>query len=314
MKVRSSSGVLRLAEGLVSAAGDSVCAVILYGSHLLNTSPGEFSAYDFVVVVDEYHRFYREMKRTHELHRPAWLMATLSRVLPPNVIAFTPDDGRHGVAKCLVVRRDDFGRALSTRPPDHFLLGRMVQRVAVVWSRSPSDESWVAQVLSGARAGVLEWVGPYLQGTFDAEAVGRRLLEVSYNGELRPEAQNRSDKVFEAQREHFREHLGEGLEAAVRGGRLDRVGNGSYRFRVPPTPAERSRWRRYFLLSEARSTLRWFKHVITFDNWLPYIARKVERHTGQRVELTAWERRAPLIFLWPRVIRVLRGRPGQESS
>jgi hypothetical protein len=218
------------------------------------------------------------------------------------------------VAKCLVVRRDDFGRALSTRPPDHFLLGRMVQRVAVVWSRSPSDESWVAQALSGARAGVLEWVGPYLQGTFDAEAVGRRLLEVSYNGELRPEAQNRSDKVFEAQREHFREHLGEGLEAAVRGGRLDRVGNGSYRFRVPPTPAERSRWRRYFLLSEARSTLRWFKHVITFDNWLPYIARKVERHTGQRVELTAWERRAPLIFLWPRVIRVLRGRPGQESS
>jgi len=96
-------------------------------------------------------------------------------------------------------------------------------------------------------------------------------------------------------------------------GLLERDGK-AFRFRTPPPPAARRRWRRHFLVSKVRSTTRWFKHIVTFDNWLPYIARKVERRTGIPVELTPWERRAPLIFLWPRVIRVLRGRPEREDS
>ncbi len=313
MSVQAPRGALPLAEGIVSAAGDSVHAVILYGSHLLNTSPGRFSAYDFVVVVDEYRAFYREMKKSRELHRPAWVMAALSKVLPPNVIAFTPDEGHHGVAKCLVVRRDHFERALGHRPPDHFLLGRMVQRVALIWSKTPEDERWVERALSDARRGVLEWLAPYLEGTFDAETVGRRLLDVCYQAELRPEAHDRSDQIFEAQREHFHQVLGAVLEEETAKGRLRPTAPGSYRLAYPVDGAERRRVRWYFLRSEVRSTLRWFKHVVTFDNWLTYIARKVERHTGEPVELTGLERKAPLIFLWPRVIRVLRGRPGQES-
>ncbi len=308
------SGALPLAEGLVSAAGGSVCAVMLYGSHLLNTAPGVFSAYDFVVVVDDYGAFYRAMKRSRELHRSAWLMAALSNVLPPNVIAFTPDDGRHGVAKCLLVRWDHFERALGPHPPDHFLLGRMVQKVALIWFRSPSDARRVEEALDGARMGILDWVAPYLDGTFDAETVGRRLLQISYGGELRPEAVDRSERVFEAQRDYFRESLGRALAAAERAGRIRPAGDRSFRLVRPPAAAERRHWRSYFRRSKRRSTARWFKHVITFDNWLPYIARKVERRTGIPVELTPWERRAPLIFLWPRVMRVLRGLPEQERS
>ena len=61
-------------------------------------------------------------------------------------------------------------------------------------------------------------------------------------------------------------------------------------------------------------TARWLKHVLTFENWLPYVVRKVERRTGMRVELTALERRLPLIFLWPRLFRVLRNRPAEEAA
>jgi len=302
-----------LAEGLVGSGGGSVRAVILYGAHLLKTSPGSFSAYDFVVVVDDYGRFYREMKGCHELHRPTWVMTALSKILAPNVIAFTPDDGRHGIAKCLIVRKDHFERGLGPEPPDHFLLGRMVQKVALVWAASPEDEEWVEATLEGACSRVLDWVGPYLEGSFDAEAVGKRLLEVCYGAELRPEASNRSESVFEAQRDHFRNRLTSVLERGAASGLLERDG-AAYRFRTPPSPDARRHWRRHLLLSKVRSTTRWFKHVVTFDNWLPYIARKVERRTGIPVELTPWERRAPLIFLWPRVIRVLRGRPEREHS
>ena len=85
-----------------------------------------------------------------------------------------------------------------------------------------------------------------------------------------------------------------------------------YRFRESPGFGERLYWRWHFLRSKLRSTARWFKHIMTFDNWLPYITRKVERRTGQQVELTRLERRWPLIFLWPRVVRVLKNRPERE--
>jgi hypothetical protein len=46
--------------------------------------------------------------------------------------------------------------------------------------------------------------------------------------------------------------------------------------------------------------------MITFEDWLEYIRRKAERHTGREVVLTERERRMPLVFLWPRLFRYLR--------
>ncbi len=301
-----------LAARLAAAAGGSVEAVILYGSHLLGAKPDRHSALDFVVVVDDYARFYRSLREAGEIHRWPRVMAALSRVLPPNVIAFTPDDGAAGIAKCLVVDRADFARALGPRPPDHFLLARMVQRVALVLAADPERARWIEGVLDDARAGVLEWVGPFLAESFDAEDVGRRLLEVCYRAEFRPEARNRADTIFETQRTHFQERLRPVLQAAAATGRLIQDG-GRYRFATTPGRAARRRWQRYLAWSKARVTARWLKHVVTFDNWLPYIVRKVERRTGMKVELTPLERNLPLLFLWPRVVRVLLARPERED-
>ena len=141
-----------------------------------------------------------------------------------------------------------------------------------------------------------------------------------YRGEFRPEAGDRSEKIFEAQREHFAEHLAPMLKRAAGTGELvstggdggERAGGARYRFAERPGWSVRARWAWHFLRSKARVTARWPKHVVTFDNWLPYISRKVERRTGMKVELTRLERRFTLIFLWPRVIRVFRGRPEKE--
>ncbi|MCG6986729.1 MAG: hypothetical protein LJF06_00870 [Gemmatimonadetes bacterium] len=303
-----------LAARLAGAADGAVAAVILYGSRLLGANPDRHSALDFVVIVDGYSRFYRAMQAAGELHRPVWLLAGLSRVLPPNVIAFTPDEGTDGIAKCLVVSTADFDVGLGPRPRDHFLVARLVQKVAVIWARDREVAHRVEERLAATYANVLSWVGPWLDDGFDAEAVGRRLLEVCYRGEFRPEAHNRADVIFELQRDHFRGALAPVLAAAARAGvlRADE-GRAIYRFATPPPPAERRRWRGYFRRSKVRATARWLKHVFTFDNWLPYIVRKVERRTGRKVTLTRLERRWPLIFLWPRTIRVLLNRPEREE-
>jgi hypothetical protein len=306
----------RLARQLVEAAGGAVRAVLLYGSQLLRAQPDTHSAYDFVVIVDNYGAFYAGLRAAGELPRPVWVMRTMAHVLPPNVIAFAPGNGREGIAKCQITSREHFERALGPRPPDHFVLARMVQRVAIVWSRAAEDASWVERQLAGARSRVLTWMAPYLEGAFDPARLGRRLLEVCYGAELRPEAQDRADTIFEAQVEHFRSTFPPVLEQAERDGTVERVSSpgvdsahAEYRLAGPASQAERRRWRRHFGRSKARATARWFKHTITFANWLPYIVRKVERHTGREIHLTPLERKLPLVFLWPRAVHVLLSRP-----
>jgi hypothetical protein len=128
---------------------------------------------------------------------------------------------------------------------------------------------------------------------------------------LRPEAKDRSVSIFEAQSEHFREVFPPVLERGVAAGLLVRDGDG-FRPAGPVPETQRRRWRRHFTLSKARSTARWFKHMVTFANWLPYIVRKVERHTGRTIRLTRIERAVPIVFLWPRAIYVLLTRPHRE--
>lgn len=305
-----------LARRLASDSGDSVRLVLLYGSRLQKTNPDRHSALDFVVLVDSYESFYRGLVDSGELHRPTWLMTRLARVLPPNVIAYTPDDGESGIAKCLVLDRRHFARALGPEPPDHFVLARLVQEVGYVWAADPADETWARRQIEEAHLRVVDWMAPYLeegdiQGPIDAEALGRRMLEVCYGAELRPESRSRSDRVFEAQSEHLVEALRPALEAAVAKGLMRREGEG-YVLAREVTPDIRRKWRRHFKRSKRRATLRWFKHIVTFANWLPYIRRKVERHTGRSIELTTPEKKLPLLFLWPRAIHILLTRPRRE--
>jgi len=302
-----------LARRLTEASGGTVEAVVFYGSHLHGAHPDRHSAVDFVVLVSEYDEFYRALRSAGALHRRAWIMSALARILPPNSIAFAPDDARQGMAKCLVINRKHLADALGSRRKDHFLVARMVQKVIVLSAFSPDAAAWVGQRIEEARANVLDWLAPFLDEPFDAESMGRRMLEVSYGAEIRPEAVDRSGVIFESQREHFRATLSRVLQSHAASGDLIPDGAG-YRFLTPPPRHRRRALRWYFIWSNVRITARWFKHVVTFKDWLPYLTRKVERRTGQKVELSALERRWPLIFLWPRAIRTLRARSSGRPS
>jgi hypothetical protein len=304
-----------LARGLAEAGGAAVQGILLYGSHLSGAAPDRHSALDFVVVVDAYRPFYQALHDAGEIHRPARLMWVAARTLPPNVIAYTPNGGEAGIAKCLVVSAEDLRTALGPDATDHFLIARLIQRVALVWQASEEHGGWIMARLEDAHGGVLAWAAPYLDPTipFDAETLGRKLLEICYGGEFRPEARNRSDTVFETQREHFAGVLAPVLERSVQEGRLERVPGAGYRLAREVSKEEARRWRRYFRRSKARVTARWFKHVLTFDNWLPYILRKVERRMGRKVELTRIERALPVPFLIPRAVALLFTRPEREE-
>ena len=142
------------------------------------------------------------------------------------------------------------------------------------------------------------------------------MLELSYAGEVRPEAGDRVRDVFAAQRDFLVGATAGALEEAADRRWLVRVAGPEPMYRFPRSHGalDRAAVRLYFLRSKARATARWLKHVFTFDNWLDYIARKVQRRTGLRVEITPWERRLPLLLLWPKVVRVLRARPATLAT
>lgn len=303
-----------LTGALLETADPHVLGVLLYGSQLVGTAPGPHSGYDMVVVVDAYRSFYRRLVDAGHHPRPPGVLTALARVLPPNVVAFMPGLPGDPLAKCLVLTGQDLERALAPRARDHFVKGRLAQRVAIAYAADRKARVWMAGLLDACRHDVLRWAGPFLPESFDAELLARRMLRVSYGGELRPEAKDRVEEVFRGQRDAVVSIYQGVLEEAARRGVVEPVGEGRYRFEEPPGRLDRLRIRLYFARSKLRATLRWLKHVLTFADWLTYIRRKVERRTGRPIELTERERRYPLIFLWPRVFQVLRELPEREPS
>jgi hypothetical protein len=298
---------------LTEACGDNLVAVVFFGSLLLGTSPTEESAADLFVVVHDYKRFYRDLGTRLPAARSAGVMAGLNKLLPPNVIYLrNPGDLRAG-AKCFVIGREAFARALSLDSPDHFCRGRLCQRVQVVYARSEVVAEEIERELEGARRVALEWVPLYLPRRFDTLMFCRRMLEVSYRSEIRPESRSRVREVFEAQKTYFLLMFGRLLEEAVAGGKFERL-NGDYRLPKRPSLSTCLSWRYFFAKSKMRATLRWGKYMLTFEDWLDYIARKAERRTGVRLELNKSERRLPALLLWPKLFRVLKAMSSRDES
>lgn len=303
-----------LAEALVQAGGGSVVAVLLYGSQLHRSSPGLHSAWDLVVVLRRYDVFHRAMRAEGYQTRSSWIMNTLGGVMAPYVTAFAPRDAGGRIAKCLVLTEAQFDRALAPDAPDHFLKGRMVQHVEVVWAESEQRRMAIHESLAAVRQDVLRWAGPFLEEPFDATSVTRTMLEVSFAGEIRPERGDRVREVWESQRGWLETAFAEVLSQAAEAGVVTEEGAGGYRFARRADLPGRGEIERYFLHSKVRVTARWFKHIVTFNDWLTYIQRKAERRTGLTIEITRAERRWPLLLLWPKVFRVLREGRGTHGN
>ena len=217
------------------------------------------------------------------------------------------------MAKCAIISDPAFRRALGPGSPDHFLKGRMVQQVALCWARSDDAASRVRTILREARYDVLEWAGPFVEGPVTPAGFAHAMLRVSYGGEVRPESADRVDAVFSAQRGFLSRAYAEVLDEAVRRGRARRLEDGRYVLEPAPGAGDRVRASLYFSWSKVRAVVRWAKHVLTFNDWLTYIQRKVERRTGLELEVTPWERRLPYLLLWPKVVKVLMAR-GQRPA
>lgn len=304
---RGSEEARALAEHIVRGGAGSVAAVVFFGSQKTRAEPDAFSAYDLFVLTRNDLAFCRALAAAGRLRRSPRLVAALNLALPPNQLSFSCVDekGRGLRAKCSVITLADFLRECSPRRKDHFCVGRLFQPAEILHAQDDGVRGQVVAALAFACSATFEWVRPWLPPTFDAGSYCRTLLGVSLGYEIRPELMGRAEVLFRAQATEQLPVYAQLLSDLRETGELAAVEGGRLRLTRPVSSRERIGRKLDFTVSMLRATARWAKYVVTFEDWLDYLLRKIERQTGRRFDLSPRERRWPLLFLWPRMARFI---------
>ena len=271
-----------LAERLAARAQGGAAAVLFYGSALRDSALD--GVLDFYVLVDRVGDW-----------PGSWLAACANRLLPPNVGYLEASvDGRSLRAKYAVMTVAQFRRAMSVQRIDTTLWARFSQPCACIHARSEADRLTMRDAVCDAVVAAAHWAA--MLGPLRAEPIAywRALYARTYAAELRVERSTRGADLLA----HDGARYARLLPLAWKEGGLAFT---TAVDEVAPVlaPDERAtakhRWRMRRQLGPVLNLLRLLKAALTFDNATDYVAWKVERHSGYRIEPTPFQRRHPLL-------------------
>lgn len=257
-------------------------AVLLYGSCLRDGEDRD-RLVDLYVLLDD---------ATSGAERP--LLRALGRFLPPNVYHLAaPFDDRTVRAKVAVVGLARLERLVGPQTLEPYFWARLAQPVRLLWAADPAVEARVHALLARSVRTLVAAVRPLLGTAPDPLGLFERAFLETYRTELRAERPGRATLIVTA-------------DAA----RYERLARLCIAGSPPPGPEERDRaarlWARRRRLGKLRSLLRLTKAAFTFEGGADYLAWKIERHSGERIELRPWQRRHPILaglLLLPRLRR-----------
>jgi hypothetical protein len=269
---------------------DAVQAVLLYGSCLRSGDLFD-GLVDLYLVVDSYRGAYGS----------GWL-ALANRLLPPNVFyAQCERDGQTLRSKVTVVSLADFRRGCSRRWYQSYLWGRFSQPVRIIYARDEGAAAAVTDAFQRAATTLLHRALPALPASGSLAGLWERTLSLSYATELRTERPGRARELVNAALPFYEAVTR--LVAADLPHRLELSGSGERcRYRAGVAPAKRRlaplAWGLRRAQGKGLSVARLVKALFTFTGGLDYIAWKLERHSGERIEVPPRVRRHPLLFSW----------------
>ncbi|WP_372722913.1 hypothetical protein [Immundisolibacter sp.] len=277
------AGAHALAETLRLRHGDSVAAVLFYGSNFRRGDDRE-GLLDLYVLVDDCRA---------ALGRR--LPALACRLLPPNVyyIEMSHQD-RTVRCKYAVLDRASFCRGMHAA--QSYFWGRFGQPSGLLYARDTKVRSEVSAALAQAVLTLLGRAVPLLAPRTDEATWWAVALGACYAAELRPE---RPDAVTTLVREiaPWRAALTP-IAAPLLGG-VTPLADG-YAIDLSPAGRRRGRiaWAARRMLGKTLNVARLIKAAFTFVGGADYLLWKVERHSGVRIETTPFLRRHPLLGIW----------------
>lgn len=279
-----------LVDALQTRFGQSLTAVLFYGSCLHNEDLTD-SVVDLYAVVDDYHHAYGER-----------YLRVLNTCLPPNVFYMEKTNQDLTIrAKYAVCSMHDFEKGTSDwfHP---YLWARFSQPVRILYCQDESSRTRIHQALAQAVLKMLESSIPTLRKSeVAAETIWTTCLTLTYATELRAERDTRAHKLVQLNPIDYIRLTASAAPALKN--RLEILPHGHYRCLVEERDYQRSvrHWRIRRWQGRILSVLRLAKAAMTFHGCVEYAAWKIRRHTGVCIDVTPGLRRHPLL-LGPRVL------------
>jgi hypothetical protein len=277
------ASVQELGQHLAARAGKGAVAVLYYGSTLRTGALD--GMLDFYVLLD----------RTADW--PGSRLAALAnRLLPPNVGYVEGNFG--GVtlrAKYALITLRQFEQRVAGATLDTTLWARFCQPCRCIWQRSEADGLRVTDAIGQAVITAAGWAAALGPEQARAEDFWRALFERTYVTELRVESGDRSQNIVTADAERYRLLLAPAWQAGGLAFENPPDGRLKPALSAPERAQRLRRWARLQRWGKRLNILRLLKAAFTFDGAMDYVAWKIERHRGVRIEVAPWQRRFPLL-------------------
>ncbi|WP_150294612.1 hypothetical protein [Sphingobium estronivorans] len=250
-------------------------AVLFYGSCLREANLDGLML-DFYLIVSDYRAAYGK----------SWL-ATANRSIPPNVFPF---EHNGLIAKYAVLSEADFARLTGPAADNVSVWARFAQPARLLWVADDLARQRAIAAVAGAAPTLLSLARPMAQAA-DALSLWKAGFTLTYNAELRAERKGRSLSIVDADPTRYR-----------------RFGEAALAQGLPPSPPDApARWRQLQRRGKWLSVIRLAKASFTYAGGIDYLAWKINRHAGTRIEIKPWQRRWPLIGALTLLPRLFRG-------
>lgn len=282
---------------------EGVASILFYGSCLRGkTDEGVF---DFYVLVDDYHDTYDSN-----------LLALGNAVLPPNVFYIeTEFESRTLRAKYAVLSTPDFERAVGLECVHPYIWARFAQPALLVYQRDDAARDHAIRCAAQAVVTLVQRLIVFLPSSgrvqrFSLSALWQQAFARTYGAERRAESAETISSIYESAPERYDRAAESAFGVLQSVGWIERASarGGGTAFEIEMSPLRRClmRWRWHLSRPIARtlSIGRLLKTAFTFGDWVPYAIWKMERHTGEPIELTKRQREHPLIFAWPVIWKI----------
>lgn len=262
--------VAAMAQAIAAEYPGSARAVLFYGSCLRETQLDGLML-DFYLIVSDYSDAY-----------PKHWMAVANRLIPPNVFPF---QHQGLIAKYAVLSEADFHRLNGPETRNVSVWARFAQPSRLVWAVDDTARDLAIAAVARAAPALLT-----AAGAIDGEAPldwWRRAFALTYSVELRAERNGRAQSVVDADPDRYRRFSGPAMAAISAG-------------------ASGGGWARRRIEGKALSIFRLAKASLTYAGGIDYLAWKINRHAGTKIEIKPWQRRWPLVAALTLVPRLMR--------
>lgn len=247
-------------------------AILAYGSCLRGVAAAD-TLMDFYVLTENFSSV-----------SPNIISRVACCLVPPNVYyAETELDGQRLRAKYALLPLWLFAKWMRRDTNNPYFWARFAQPAALVYVRDDkTKDSVVASISDALRTAFAN--AKAVTAETDALAIWTAGFNATYQSEFRSEKTNRAASIVSSAPDYYRE---------------------AARLLASETPihANQTLLR---LTGKGWSVLRLIKAAFTFQGGADYIVWKIERHSGEKIILTDWQRRHPVmagLLLLPALLR-----------